>query len=323
MIMASMSRIVSVVLAVSAACSQARAWDEYGHELVAAIAYQDLKPETKARVNALLKQHPRYDVFTTGCPKGFDVDQYAFMRCATWPEIVQVGSDPSHRTDHHPKWHSVAIPIEMDGMHSVQPRLDWKPGVEPENSVQALLKMEADLKNAAVREADKAKDLCWMCFLVGEVHQPLRTATLVSAQYPKGDDEGQLFWVTDGRPIKLRSYWDEILGTSKDPTKIPDRAKQVSKIKENSRKAMTERLEKAGYDEWAKESAELARSIGYRDGAIQGAKPTDKDRTPKDAPALPQDYREQAEKVAQTQAALAGYRLADKLNELLGDQQQP
>src|ERR1051325_7906700 len=37
----------------------ARAWNGYGHELSAYIAYQDLKPETKKRVNELLQETPR------------------------------------------------------------------------------------------------------------------------------------------------------------------------------------------------------------------------------------------------------------------------
>ena len=56
-----MKSAIAMVLAglfVTTVISSAHAWDGFGHMLVAYVAYQELKPATKARVNSLIRLNP-------------------------------------------------------------------------------------------------------------------------------------------------------------------------------------------------------------------------------------------------------------------------
>lgn len=307
--------VLCASLTVLAVAPPARAWDDYGHELIAFMAYEDLKPEVRARVNALLKQHPQYDALVAGCPTAFDKEKYAFMKAATWPDMIRTRTNPLHASDHHARWHYINIPIDSEGAHGRQPPLEWKTGTDPENAVQALQRAEAGLKNAALPDSDKAKDLCWLLHVGGDLHQPLHAVNLYSNQYPKGDEGGNAFWVSDGhRPQKLHALWDQALGTGKDATKIAARGTQLRKSDELTRKALADRLVVTSYGSWAHESVDLSRTVVYVNGTLKGAKAEGQERAPRDAPELPAGYRDQAEKLAERQTVLAGYRLADKLN---------
>jgi hypothetical protein len=295
----------------------ARAWDDYGHEIVASVAYQDLKPEAKARVNALLHQHVQYTALAAGCPEGFDKDQWVFMRAATWPDMVRATSNPCHATDHHSKWHYINIPIEIDGAHGPQPRMEWTPSTDPENAVQALARAETSLKNTNVPESDKAKDLCWFLHVGGDLHQPLHATALFSKDFPKGDQGGNLFWVATGlgSTVKLHALWDQSLGTLKDPKAAAKRAGELVKETGLTRKALAEKVAKTSYVDWATESAGLSRTVVYDDGRLKGSKVEEKEHAPKDAPVIPEGYAARMAKVSEERVVLAGYRLADKLNQ--------
>ena len=53
-----MKRLLSVLLIGLLAAPAAHAWNASGHKTIALIAYQNLIPATKQRVDALLSNHP-------------------------------------------------------------------------------------------------------------------------------------------------------------------------------------------------------------------------------------------------------------------------
>src|SRR5258708_25586486 len=64
------------------------AWFDGGHMLVAYIAYKNLTPKTRARVDTLLKLNPMYVQWTQEVsedPTGF----VAFLHGATWPDSIK------------------------------------------------------------------------------------------------------------------------------------------------------------------------------------------------------------------------------------------
>ncbi|HYE63529.1 MAG TPA: S1/P1 nuclease [Phycisphaerales bacterium] len=306
---------VSTITALIAFAPAALAWNDYGHNLAASIAYRELKPEVKARVDATLKEHVQYSLLSTGCPKGFDQGEWVFMRAATWPDMVRSDKNPHHRTDHRPKWHYINFPINLDGKKGPEPKVEWKKGAEPENAVQALAKVEAGLKDENQKAPEKAKDLSWFLHLASDLHQPLHGSNLYSNQYPSGDQGGNAFWVrTDaGMPVKLHALWDQCLGTSKNMKDIADRGAGLVVRKDLTRTALAPKLKETEYRTWAVEGRDLAKSVAYQDGKVKGALGTDENK-PKDAPLLPAGYFRTAEKLAEQQIVLAGYRIADKLN---------
>jgi hypothetical protein len=301
---------------------RAWAWNDYGHELAAAIAWQEMTPEVRTRVTTILKAHPQYDLLSEKCPKGFDPNQYVFMRAATWPDMVRDRKNPLQQTEHKGPWHYVNIPIELGGTKGGVPSMDWKPGTNPENIVQAIAKCEADLKDPKVPDADKAKRLCWVEHLVGDIHQPLHAVSLFSPQFPppQGDQGGNLFFVSvSGSPEKLHALWDGMLGKSTDAAAIAARAKKLTADPAFSRKALAPKLADASPESWARDSAAIAKSEAYRNGDLKGAKGGKSPDQPGEVvPPLPDDYRTRAEKVSEPRIVLAGYRIANAVGDSLG-----
>jgi hypothetical protein len=80
-----------------------QAWGNTGHEAVAWVAWQQLKPQVKTRVLALLKLVPAvksptgttvpgYQQWVADLPSGLSQDQqnlYLFMRAATWADSIK------------------------------------------------------------------------------------------------------------------------------------------------------------------------------------------------------------------------------------------
>ncbi|MBI1852202.1 MAG: S1/P1 nuclease [Planctomycetes bacterium] len=296
----------------------AHAWDAYGHELSATIAYQDLKPTAKARVDELLRKHPHYDLLSKNCPAGFDKEMFVFMRAAVWADMMRDERlDPGGK-EHHGPWHYVNLPIGPDISRRPIPDLTWKPGSDPDNVVQALQKCEIEVHDSETPDAEKAKRLCWIEHLVGDVHQPLHTVSMFSKEFEQGDAGGNGFVVSEkGKVQKLHAFWDGVLGFSEDPRAIAKRGDDLRKSHDLSRGALASDLAHGTYSDWVNAGAELAKTVAYDDGKLQGAKSVDKDHLPAKAPELPSGYRKKAETVAQKQIALAGYRLADTLNRVL------
>ncbi len=308
-------KLQPIVSAVLAACSAAPAlaWNARGHELAAYIAYQDLKPAQRAALSGILKQHPQYDKLAEGCPEGFDKDCYAFMRASTWPDMIRDTANPMH-TEHHSQWHYINFPVEPGGAAShPEPPTAWSAPADPENIVQALAKCQADVLSPATEPKARAVALCWVLHLAGDIHQPLHTTAFFSADFPKGDQGGNLFWVeSHGRPVKLHAFWDDILGSSDSASEVAGQAKGL--VQKFTRQSLAGPLSSTSIVSWARETLAIGKSEGYRDGKLQGLATKAHSEKPPSAPALPADYQTRARAAAERQIVLAGYRMADQLN---------
>src|SRR6188768_4415655 len=95
----------------------ALAWNNRGHMLSAMIAYAELKPEVRERVNAILKAHPQRDLLLRGAPpEGPDRDMWVFAMAACWPDMLRGKDNPLSAAEHHGPWHYVNYPISLDGV---------------------------------------------------------------------------------------------------------------------------------------------------------------------------------------------------------------
>jgi S1/P1 Nuclease len=85
-----------------------------------------------------------------------------------------------------PQWHYINWPFKPEGQpESVQVRPP-----EPVNILTALAENVSVVKNGKGDPERTAIALAWLFHLVGDVHQPLHTAQLFTADYPKGDRDG-------------------------------------------------------------------------------------------------------------------------------------
>jgi hypothetical protein len=168
----------------------------------------------------------------------------------------------------------------------------------------------------------KAIYLCWLLHLIGDLHQPLHAAALVSEDHPKGDQGGNLFLVSSkkgGPAVNLHFYWDALLFGQDAPYKdIEARSNELLRDPKLQRDQLPE-LKATDFRAWAEESARLAREVVYQGGKLAGApRPKGKaDLAQVQAPVLPDGYEQAAREVARRRMALAGYRIADRLREVL------
>jgi hypothetical protein len=167
----------------------------------------------------------------------------------------------------------------------------------------------------------KAIALAWLFHLVGDIHQPLHTAQLLTVDYPQGDRGGNEICVRAtqaGQPMDLHRFWDGVITSSSNLTRLRNEATALRNRQEFQRSQLTE-LASTNFESWAKESYEIATKITYRNGArvrIPKAEAMDCAMVVA-APVLPVGYVANASRIADRRMILTGYRLTDLLTRVL------
>jgi len=288
-------------------------WGSIGHMAVAYVAYKQLTPATKKKVNALLKLNPDYRNWEKKIPKDADATNRAmmtFMIAATWPDQIKNeagytddGSENGNRPDgatssqnigysdhlRHKYWHFINTPFTQD---------DSTLGAMPTPNAETQITTFRAVLNSTESDELKSYDLVWLLHLVGDVHQPLHAATRVSRADPNGDNGGNNVMLC-AKPCKneLHAFWDDLPGTGSNPNTAVTYAKKL--LKPDPALASD-----VNVSTWIKESFDDAQEyvyiapIGTGDGPFM----------------LTSAYRSTARKVAKDRVALAGVRLAALLN---------
>ncbi|MGH6782592.1 MAG: S1/P1 nuclease [Sphingomonadaceae bacterium] len=135
--------------------SPALAWWEYGHETVAAIAYRQVAPKTRAAIDALLRQGKLLE--TPTCPVA-TIEQASY-----WADCVK---PLGQRFSYAFSWHYQNVDV-------CKP-FDLKAACKDGNCVSAQIERNAKLladKDVPVRERLMA--LAFLTHFVGDLHMPL------------------------------------------------------------------------------------------------------------------------------------------------------
>ena len=283
----------------------ARAWNPTGHMITAAFAYDQLPPEARVRLAAMLEANPDIAKWRAGMPKdvpGFDPARYLFMRASTWPDDIR----KSGSSYDHPVWHYVDYPIQP-------PDFPLEPApAEDDDILKAIALCEKTVADPAATPTERAAHLSWLIHLIGDLQQPLHCVTLVNATYPKpgGDHGGNLFNVSlGGVPVNLHFFWDSLPGSLLDGHEIIVRATQLETA--FPRSALPELTKAADPQAWSLEGRALAIDAVYLRGKLPGGK-----EATIDLPALPAGYTSASRALSERRLALAGYRMADELEKL-------
>jgi hypothetical protein len=266
--------------------TQAFAWWETPHMLVAQIAYDKLNPETKRWADDLIALHAKQN------PNSND-----FVTAAVWADDIRAQGNTTYST-----WHYVTLtfkeqtdPLPTKEDFPSRDQIAW--AIELEMRILASKETTQDEKGLALRRL-----IHW----VGDIHQPLHATTHISPNYPKGDSGGNAFTVNLPKPYNnLHSLWDSGLDNWEDvyrpltpqgKTYLKDEASRLSKQNKQTLKTTIDPYA------WAIESHELARSYAYTGINYKGVP----------SPA----YTEQGQMISERQVAKAGERLAAILNQL-------
>src|SRR5712691_2299987 len=292
-------------------------WDSFGHMAVAYVAYQQLTPQAKTRVDALLQLNPDYQNWLMMIPENTsasDKQMMVFMIAATWPDEIkgefQYGDDGTNNGNtpdgatssqnagyrdllRHKYFHFVDTPFTTDGTTlpviptpNAQERIALFRGVLASNSDDLL----------------KSYDLTWLLHLVGDVHQPLHCATRVSSADSNGDSGGNKVKVKcTGCPKELHAFWDDLLGTGVSAQAV---IKPVIKAAKKLPAADAGLAAKSDEKDWIAESFQAAQQTVYQPPVAAGDGPF----------TLTTAYKSKAKTLAKQRIALAGVRLANLIN---------
>lgn len=298
-------------LALLSAAPRAHAWNGTGHMVVADIAYDNLTPQTKGAVDALLQRHRDYGLWMSEMPAGYtDKGRFAFMKASTWPDDIR------KTPDDRPIWHYIDLPVIAPGYTPDPAALAVvTPNAETQITAEARV-----LTTKSASAGDRAAALCWVEHLIGDVHQPLHDSSFFSVQFPRGDkggnDESLAVGSVDHDPLeaaadphRLHALWDDLLGTAKDPAEIQTIAASLE-TPAYGRSAFPQLAAHKAVHDWVMEGNTLAQKYVYLDEAL----PMTPTGTEKAEVTLPAGYLDTAHKIADQQIALAGLRLADTLN---------
>ncbi|MBD9436969.1 S1/P1 nuclease [Pseudoxanthomonas sp. PXM03] len=156
----------------------AHAWGPLGHRLVALLAWDDLAPDTRRQVEALLQGEP--DPTLAGV--------------ASWADDLRENDPVLGRKT--ARWHFVNIG-EHDCVYE-QPR-DCPGGNCVVEAIRAQTAILADTRRT---RAERVQALKFVVHFVGDVHQPLHAGYA----HDKGGNDVQVNW--NGRGTNLHTLWD-------------------------------------------------------------------------------------------------------------------
>ena len=265
-------------------------WGAGGHMMVASIAFKRLNPHAKAKAMALLARPIN--------PAAVTAKSQDFVNAAHWADDLR----PFAEFDSFKPLHFIDKPFSTDGtpLPSDLPEAD--------NIVKALEDNVNILKTSTDKDA-QAQALRFIIHFVGDIHQPLHSATRVSSALPEGDRGGNSVSIkVAGKTTNLHSYWDGGIG-SFPKTGANFAPPPLSQIPAAAATAMAgnpatdpklKLNDPFNFAAWADESFALAKSTAYK-GMKNGVTPS-------------ASYNTKALKVARQRVAWGGYRLAALLN---------
>ena len=296
----------------------AYAWDDFGHRLVARIAWEKMTPHARERAIAILRGAPAAAGLNTA-PSGHLTQQQEielFVFAATWPDVVRdTAWSNAQRMEryHHPYRHYVDTFWRQNNDFDPPQAVDRRPDGDLLRDAPRMQRLLADGSPEL-----KAIGLAWILHLVGDIHQPLHASGRISLRDPWGDDGGNTFRLEIANPQdppnrqfrrSLHGLWDGILTETLNAPRpvaplsfLTSAANQI--MQHHPRDEFTSELGKREFRDWANESVDIAKRVVFQPPLVRDQ-------------AAPPAYKATAFQTAEPRIALAGYRLADLLNQAL------
>lgn len=314
--------IAASVLAFTLAMPVARAWDDFGHMEVAAVAWARMNAKTRKEAARLLALNPRHADWIVGAPPA-DRDRVAFLRAGTWADAIRhdaaytddersspTGARDVGYADHrkHRPWHYADRPHSPDGTPLGE--------LESPNAGTEIPLLRAELAAPATSDEVKSYALTWLLHLVADIHNPLHCISRYDRGLPKGDRGGNLIKIVGnaqpdpcddprycpyGPPAQLHAFLDTIAGSGYAWAPAEAAARRLPRPDP----ARARILDVAT---WIDEGFELARREVYVPPIGAGAGPF----------TITPAYQAAMLRLGRERIALAGARLAALLDDALG-----
>jgi hypothetical protein len=289
-----MRQLILVVLLFGATASEAGAWGEEGHSIVAEVAQRRLSPTAAEAITGILNADPNAHRYTTP----------TLASISTWADEVRYNGTQKNETYN---WHFVDIP-RLDTHYDSATEC---PKENPELGdcvINELARLRNELRCATGEQQLRA--LKFAVHFVGDIHQPFHTiwenlgGNTISVKLAfKGTTCSNNSCSTP--PDNLHKVWDTTLVRAMEynwPTFVDDLEKGWLKgdVANKDHEDDPVKWAEAAHDE------ALTRNIWVENGAT-----------------LDQAYYDHATYLVTQQLGLAGLRLARYLNDALGSTQCP
>ena len=275
------------LLALFSFAAPAQAYWEYGHETVARIAWLQMRPDTRARVAALLRQGRLLE--TPECPVA------TIEQASIWADCIKPLGD---RFSYAYSWHYQNVDVCR--------AFDLKSACKDGNCVSAQVERTARLvadKSVPMRERVAA--LAFLIHFVGDLHQPMHAGD-------HGDLGGNRvaanYGVIGGR-TNLHGIWDGWLAERAISTPPAGAAAILAQVPSADR----DRIAGGTVEDWSRQMWEKSGSQAYRSllGDPCGASPGER-------PALDESEVRALIPLVRENVLQGGIRLAKLLDDALG-----
>jgi hypothetical protein len=282
------------------------AWNFKAHVVIAEIAYQNLTPEKKKVIDNLAEQifkklpkneqkmlSKNYPEVSTFAKLSILPDQIRNWHLKTvfnkynavMPDILA-----AYANQNSAQWHFVHMPYP-DNFHCLT--------IKSPNVVTAIHDLETVFKTSS-NVNTKAISIIFLTHLVADIHQPLHTISQVNSKCVP-DKNGNTFCLRYSKTGKcnknLHSLWDSAVNFMSNKINFQ---KSVYKLQTDYPKADFIHLTDLKSENWVIENKRFADFI-YNT-------PVGENPTP--------DYYQRGQLIAKSQIVLAGYRLAEILNNI-------
>lgn len=274
--------------------SPVAAWWDAGHMTIAQIAYHELDDEVQIQVDQYI------DSVSFPFP-----DHASFVVSSVWADdIIHEGVDAFFN------WHGAAYPYDPNHILANEERQAIIAQLEDTGIVWAINQCLNTLKHPDATPWAKGFMLRMLVHIVGDIHQPLHCASLYSEKFPKGDRAGTKFKIDHPNYTSLHQIFDGAFGLGYHRPARPlttEDQKYLDELEytltESYPRSCFPQLEDREIDHWRQESYELAVDFAYAK-FVPNEKVSD-------------EVMQEGQFLTGRQIALAGYRLADLLNEVL------
>lgn len=248
--------------------TQVSSWNAVGHRLITQIAYDKLTRHEKTVFN-------HYNRALN------DNMAKSLVNASVWLDIIRF------RTHYYDPMHYIDIPFSTDGSHL--------PMIAKVNAITAIQHSNEILQSPQASMRAKGIALRILIHVVGDIHQPLHTATRISWHYPEGDRGGNLIVLPKNKVAKnLHAYWDKGAGLFVSKRHVGAKWIKHRAIDIEKRWPCSLNLVDVNLWHWAQESHELAVRSAYN----------------------PMLSERLAQQIAEQRIAIAGCRLAASLRQL-------
>ena len=235
------NRIIACVaglLAIFAAARPAEAYWEYGHESVARIAWEQMRPDTRRQVAALLRQGRLLE--TPECPVR------TIEQASVWADCIKPLGD---RFAYIYSWHYQNVDV-------CKP-FDLKSACKDGNCVSAQIERNARiLADPKVPTRERLMALALLVHFMGDLHQPMHAGD----HHDLGGNRVAANYGIVGGRANLHSIWDGWLAERAISTPPSGPSAILAQIP----RAERERIAAGTVEDWSREMWGKARDLAYK-----------------------------------------------------------